>query len=293
MSKIFGTIAAVVLAAAAFVAMKNKDAYKAGLANYDNEKSRESTTKKDLDKEQARLKEIETSHKEEISKAEEATVDLEKYTKKLDTVKKQVTELKDEHKKNAAKITSANEILKGLPDPDELIPKFKRMSKQIAESQNGLANEESRLANLIKRDKIESAAVEKIRGELAGSTRGQSSASLRTRIRSVYRNWGFVILAAGDSQGVVTGSTLDVMRGGEVVGKLKVTAVEANRASADIVLDSVQSGTSLRSGDLVVATKKAEAASQPVVAPAPPAATEPASEEEEGDDDEDEDGDDF
>ena len=76
---------------------------------------------------------------------------------------------------------------------------------------------------------------------------------MKTRISSIYRNWGFVILAAGDRQGVVTGSTLDVMRGGEVVAKLKVTAVEAGRASADIVLDSVAAQVTLRTGDTVVA----------------------------------------
>ena len=92
------------------------------------------------------------------------------------------------------------------------------------------------------------------------NTTGKSYPTLNTRISSIYRNWGFVILAAGDQQGVITGSTLDVVRGGEVVGKLKVTAVEAGRAAADIVLDSVAEGSSLRVGDKVTAEKEKAAA---------------------------------
>ena len=51
----------------------------------------------------------------------------------------------------------------------------------------------------------------------------------------------------------MTGSTLNVVRGDQVIGKLKVTAVEAGRASADIVLDSVAAGTTLQIGDMVIA----------------------------------------
>ena len=70
---------------------------------------------------------------------------------------------------------------------------------------------------------------------------------------------------AGDAQGVVTDSILDVMRGDEVIGKLKVTAVEEGRSSADIVLDSVAVGTTLQSGDTVVAERKTK---KPVASPA-------------------------
>ena len=84
----------------------------------------------------------------------------------------------------------------------------------------------------------------------------RSFPDLKTSIRSVYRNWGFVVLTSGDKQGVISGSTLDVVRGGEVIAKLKVTAVESGSAAADIVLNSVTEGTEVRSGDKVVPEKE-------------------------------------
>ena len=179
------------------------------------------------------------------------------------TAKKEIESLEADHKANETKIASAKEALQGLPDPDVLVPKIKRMNAQLSEANSGIALEKSKLANLTRNDKNAQARIDHLRNLIQLNTTGKSYPTLNTRISSVYRNWGFVILAAGDSQGVITGSTLDVIRGGEVIGKLKVTAVEAGRAAADIVLDSVAEGTSLRPGDKVVAEKEKAAAPAP------------------------------
>jgi len=82
------------------------------------------------------------------------------------------------------------------------------------------------------------------------------------------RTWGFVTLAGGDSVGIVKDSTLDVIRNGEKVGEVVVTAVEANTAGASIV--PTESGQpALYPGDLVVSQISAQPA--PVSAPAPAA----------------------
>ena len=70
-----------------------------------------------------------------------------------------------------------------------------------------------------------------------------------------------MILAGGDNEGVVPGSMLDVVRAGEVIAKLRVTAVEAGRSAADIVVDSMSADTMLRAGDEVVAEEKQEQSS--------------------------------
>ena len=137
-----------------------------------------------------------------------------------------------------------------------LIPKVKRMQAQLTAATSEIASKGATLANLVQRDKNSKARIAATRKLIDLQSTGKSFPSLRTRISSIYRNWGFVILSAGDKQGVVTGSTLDVLRGDEVVGKLKVTAVEAGRASADIILDSVAEGTTLQAGDTVVAERE-------------------------------------
>jgi len=75
---------------------------------------------------------------------------------------------------------------------------------------------------------------------------------LKTRIRSIYPNWGFVTLAAGNNAGVVANSSLDVVRDGETVAKLLVTAVESSSASASIVPDSLAPDVTLSVGDQVI-----------------------------------------
>ena len=59
-------------------------------------------------------------------------------------------------------------------------------------------------------------------------------------------------LASGNNAGVVTNSTLSVVRGGEAIAKLLVTAVESGSASASIVPDSLAPDVTLMVGDQVI-----------------------------------------
>lgn len=267
MSKVFGTLAAVILAVSAFVAWKNQQAYQAEIDELHKEQNVEKSTTAELDKQQKRLADATSVRDEKNSQAETVEADLAKAEERYQAAKKKVDALKEEHDKNEAEIANANDILKGLPNPRELVPKIKRMRGQLAAAKSDIATEEARLANLTQQDKNGKNRISGLRDIFELYNKGKSFPSLKTRISSVYRNWGFVILAAGDKQGVVTGSILDVVRGGEVIGKLKVTAVEAGRASADVVLDSVAEGVTLRVGDSVVAERE-EAAAQPATAAA-------------------------
>ncbi|MCP5534967.1 MAG: hypothetical protein H7A51_01900 [Akkermansiaceae bacterium] len=257
MSKVFGTIAAVFLAASAFVAWKNQEAYKGEIKTYQTEQAEEKSTIKELNKQQTRLADADAAKQGYITKTAEVQTKLDGVNADLEKAKEVVDGLKEDHKNKEAEIANANDILKDLPNPKELVPKIKRMRSELAEATSGIATEEARLANLTRQDQNGKQRIKETRELIRLQTTGKSFPTLKTRISSIYRNWGFVILSAGDKQGVVSGSTLDVMRGGEVVGKLKVTAVEAGRASADIILDSVAEGTTLQAGDTVVAERAA------------------------------------
>ena len=260
MSKVFGTLAVVFLAAAAYVAFKNQEEYKNEIATYQNELAVEKSTKKELASEIARLKAAEDERNELVAKEAEVAKVLADLAAKYKEAKKKVDELKRTHQTNENEIAAAEDALKGLPDPDVLIPKIKRMTGQLAAANSGIASEEGKLANLTRNDENAQKRIDGMRQVIGWQTSGKSFPTLKTRITSVYGNWGFVILAAGDKQGVTTSSTLDVMRDGEVIGKLRVTAVEAGRSAADIVLDSLAEGTKLRIGDKVVAEKEKPAA---------------------------------
>lgn len=257
MSKVFGTLAAVFFAASAFVAWKNQKAHEREQEAYVNSQNVENSTKKGLKKQQKRFADADDARDGHVAKSEEVQKELDKATEELSAAKKVVANLKSEHKGNESEIADANEILRELPNPTELVPKIKRMRSQLAEATSGIGTEEARLANLTRQDIAGKAKIKELRGTIDTITGGKSLPNLNARISAVYRNWGFVILSAGDKQGVVSGSVLDVIRGDAVIGKLRVTAVEAGRASADIVLDSVAEGAVLQPGDKVVAEREA------------------------------------
>jgi len=256
MSKVFGTIAAVILAATAFVAFKNKEAYQAEVETNKKALQLKTSTEKDLLAEQDRLTKAEATTAEKNTAAKATQVELDEVTKQLEEKQGEVKALETQHASNETKIAAASEALKELPDPDDLIPKLKRMRSGLTEATGEIASKEATLANLIQRSQSASTTITEKRKFLELYSTGKSFPTLSTKISSVYRNWGFVILSGGDRQGVVSGSTLDVIRGGEIVAKLKVTAVEAGRSSADIVLDSIAEGVTLHAGDTVVAEKE-------------------------------------
>ena len=75
------------------------------------------------------------------------------------------------------------------------------------------------------------------------------ASTFRGSVSEVNPQYGYVVIAAGDSQEVVPGAKLDVLRGGEVIGQLKVSSIEPNRSIADVVPNSFVEGSSVQAGD--------------------------------------------
>ena len=256
MSKIFGTLTAVLLAVSGFVHWKNIEAKKVEDKVYSKSQDLERSTTTELIFQTKRLNDADDGRKQNLASASKVEGKLETVTLDLEKAKANVVALEAEFKTKEKEIANADDVLKDLPDPNELVPKVKRMRSQLTVATDAIATEDAKLANLAELDKNGKARLKGTRELIKLQSSGKSFPTMKTRISSIYRNWGFVILAAGDRHGVVPNSILDVVRGGEVIAKLKVTAVEAGRASADIVLDSVSAGTSLRAGDAVVAERE-------------------------------------
>lgn len=72
------------------------------------------------------------------------------------------------------------------------------------------------------------------------------------RVLAVNPAWNFVVLNLGDKQGVVNNAELLVKRGRQLVGKVRITSVEPSTSIADIVVNSVPSGTVITPGDNVI-----------------------------------------
>ncbi|RPJ31826.1 MAG: hypothetical protein EHM17_01325 [Verrucomicrobiaceae bacterium] len=259
MANIFGILTAIVLALSAFIALKNKAAYEGRIT--------ETATQKDnLTKSQARLKTAQDSLSEVADKTlvevEAAIVTL---TGEAATVKKTNDDLKLQIETKTAKVNSNKEQLDDVRDRTAQVGDLKELADKMREASAGreetaqsITDTEAKLANLTAQNSQAEGQANSIRAKLDGVSTGQSLPTLNTRIRSIYPSWGFVTLAAGNNGGVIANTTLNVVRGGEVIAQLLVTAVERNSASASIVPDSVAPNVSLMVGDRVVAAQKAE-----------------------------------
>jgi hypothetical protein len=259
MAKIFGILTAIVLALSAFVAYKNKSAYEAQIAET-------ASQKENLTKSEARLKAAEGSLAK-VTEKDRVDVDAEiaKLPEDAATQKKANEDFKSQIGPKTAKINSNKEQLDDVRDKTakvgnlkELATKMREANSELEELTQSITDTEAKLANLTAQNSQAESQANAIRAKLEGVSTGQSLPTLNTRIRSIYPTWGFVTLAAGNNGGVIANSTLNVVRGGETIAQLLVTAVERNSASASIIPDSIAQNVTLMTGDRVVAARKAE-----------------------------------
>lgn len=254
MANIFGILTAIVLALTAFVAMKNKSAYEDSISETKIQKNH-------LAKSQGRLKTAQDGIAEYKEKLAEAEADIVKLTEDSATQKKAVEDLKLQIESKTAKVASNKEQLDSIRDKTEqvgdlkeLATKMRQLSAEREELIQSITESEAKLANLTSRSNEAENQVNAVRARLEAISSGQSLPTLNTRIRSIYPTWGFVTLAAGNNGGVVANSPLSVVRGGETIARLLVTAVERGSSSASIIPDSLAPNVTLMVGDQVVPT---------------------------------------
>ncbi len=256
MANILGILTAIILAIAAFVAMKNKGRLEEEISLRDNSQSQLAISQQKLKAAQERFNalpiEREKAEKETIAKREEAVLAEEANNAlqtEVDTKTRKVTA-------NETALTEIREQQDQIGNIEELADQIKEMRVELEEVEKSIFSRESTLANLTAQTTASEEEAKRRQAEFDLMSKGESLSTLNTRIRSIYPTWGFVTLADGNNAGVIMNSTLDVMRGDQNVGKLLVTAVETRSASASIIPSSLEDGISLRVGDRVVAGSK-------------------------------------
>jgi uncharacterized protein YoxC len=277
MANVFGILSAIGLAVAAFVAVKNKEAYQTEISDRQTSERNLKTSQERLKTAQDTLASTKTSRSE--TEAEVATLTTQKadQEKVNNDLKSSIETKRSETESNKSKLDDIRQKLASVGDIEELAGKIKQMGTEIEELRQSVTSNEAKLANLTSENQEVESRISGLNQESTFVSRSESFPTLKTRISAIYPTWGFVTLAAGNTSGVVTSSPLNVVRDGEVIAKLLVTAVEANTASASIVPDSVGQDVVLMVGDQVVPGEKgAKAAPKEEAAPAPAPAPEPA-----------------
>lgn len=257
MANILGIFTAIILAVAAFVAMKNN-------ARFEEEISSRDVESRNLEKSQARLKAAQEVLRQLPIERAEVDAQFAAKSEEETSIQESNEALKSEIEEKTSKIASnrgeldeIREKIAGLGNIQDLADTMRNKRVELEELDTTITNNEATLANLTARGASVQADATRRKEELDTLQKGQSIPSLKTRIRNIYPAWGFVTLADGNNAGVVANSALDVVRGNEVVARLLVTGVENSSASASIIPDSIDEGVTLMVGDQVVPGSKA------------------------------------
>jgi hypothetical protein len=75
---------------------------------------------------------------------------------------------------------------------------------------------------------------------------------VRGTVLAVNRDYNFVVLNLGGRQGIEANSEMLVLRGGTLIGKIRVSSVEPATAIGDIITNSLARGVQVQPGDVVI-----------------------------------------
>ncbi len=75
---------------------------------------------------------------------------------------------------------------------------------------------------------------------------------IRGTILAVNQAYNFVVLNLGGRQGIEANSEMLVLRGGSLIGKIRVSSVEPATAIGDIITSSLARGVQVQPGDIVI-----------------------------------------
>ncbi|MGI8604094.1 MAG: hypothetical protein ACR2OZ_14040 [Verrucomicrobiales bacterium] len=251
MWKILSWVAVGLLAVAAFFSYKNVAQFKAErqlleIAKTNSQKVRDAI--KQADTSLAEDRATRKATEDERDALEKKVTDAKG---KADDMTRQVAEKKTELEQESARLA---EVEKKIADAGGV----EAMKKQLADVQGEKANLDESVSSMRQQIAIAVERTTQFQQQIAAmktrevwQQQGIIEDSFRSRVREVDSNYGFVIIDAGTKNGLTSGATLDVRRGGRVIGQLRVTNIEQNRAAADPIKGSVAEGESIQRGDTV------------------------------------------
>ncbi len=258
MANTFGILAALVLAFAAYVASKNKTSLQEELTDIASEQKSYKQNQDTFTELKAQIDQLDDETQDFQLELKDREAKIDQQNAKNTEVETQIAEKEAEAKEAENKADEADEVLKELGDVADLIPELKRLKSSIADLDDQISVSDTEVSTLENSKATNSTEAKDLAQQLSSRNTGKSY-FVTTRVRSVYRNWGFVTLGAGDNSGVVAKSKLKVLRGDEEICQLIVTAVEDNTAAANIIPSTVNPELDISVGDVVVPFEEAAA----------------------------------
>lgn len=252
MWKILTIIAAVALVGAGVLGYQNKVDYEMEIGlRQDAQKrlaeteERLASTKVDLTKtedELATVKQKVVSLKAELAKVEVSTSEAEKKS----------GELEDELGEIIVKIAAMKDAIDLIGPIEEIKSKMDQLSTDLAATKQQILSAENAL-NIARQERANrQATIDQYVAQQRDQRNGVIRTHLNASVSGAYVDWGFVVINAGNRQGVVPKAELAVARQGMQICRLLVTNVDPGSSVASIVPGSMAPGQVVLPGDRVV-----------------------------------------
>jgi hypothetical protein len=254
MAKILLIISALVIAATAYLGFATKQ--KVDGIQEDLKKNRRELqgTSDTLKKTQGTLKTTETDLIAARSTIEERDKAIAQKTGEIDKATADVTKLTTDL---AAKTDELDKIKARLGgekpiDVDGMVAEVSRLKEEIKTLTGDLLEKTQLVETLNNQKKETDTQLASEKRTVAEYKQGFVRPGLSGTILAYNPGWNFVVLSLGDKHGLKANARLVVRRGGQMIGKVKVTTVEPSTSIADIVPGSVPKGMSVQPGDSVI-----------------------------------------
>lgn len=170
----------------------------------------------------------------------------------LDTESKNI---EADYKDKNTKMNDLNAKLAKLPagfNPQTIAEDLNKIRQEIVELETAAQTKKSE----VEAEEAKIAAAQKQMDEIVGRVEARKKAfernGLEATIVAVNADWGFVVVNAGEKEGISPDTKLLITRGTQTVGKLSILSVNGNRTICNVVADSIVEGMSPAPGDKVI-----------------------------------------
>ncbi|MDZ4287289.1 MAG: hypothetical protein U0984_04990 [Prosthecobacter sp.] len=255
MTKVLFILSAVVILVATFFAYTNGEEFKkarnvaiATNVQVDKERNAANVVAEESKKAQASIAGVqqEVDVESEKKKAQQLRIaQADNETKRVQE------ELESKNKKLAELRIQLAKLPVGMK-PETLVEDINTMKKAIAEK-NAEAEVKKKEVVAEQQKVVETRkGLDEIVRKIEDRKKSFDRNSLTARIVAVNRDWGFVVIDAGQAQGISEATKLLVTRGTQTVGKLNIISVQGSRTVANILPETLAQGLSIMPGDRVI-----------------------------------------
>jgi septal ring factor EnvC (AmiA/AmiB activator) len=256
MSKILLAVSALLIAISAFFgfAAKNKIGDLRGnittlTSNLNTEKTTRARVETELKTSEEQLAVTNTKLEASTKETADARAELQKTQAQATDLQSQVAARDEEITRlKATAGTPGGTPTPGATNVDELAA----LQTQVKEAQTKLAEAQEVNQTLTARANDAEAKAKTLQEQESKRQGKLMAKGLEGQVIAVNQGWSFVVLSIGDRQGVVPNAEMVLVRGGQAIGKVRISSVEPSTAIADIVPGSLGRGVRVQAGDRVI-----------------------------------------